>query len=70
MHLDFTDEKDDLAALLLNKHSSCTQASVTCALTGKLAFDESALGGKDGQEVFSERCRIFCAAISNANANA
>lgn len=31
------------------------QASVTCALTGKLAFDEGAIGGKDGQEVFSER---------------
>lgn len=32
-----------------------SQASVTCALTGKLEFDEGAIGGKDGQEVFSER---------------
>jgi hypothetical protein len=28
---------------------------VTCALTGKLSFDEDAISGKDGQEVFSER---------------
>ena len=34
------------------------QASVTCALTGKLSFDENAISGKDGQEVFSERYAI------------
>ncbi len=36
-------------------HSSRVQASVTCALTGKLAFDEKDIEGKEGQEVFSER---------------
>lgn len=28
---------------------------MTCALTGKLAFDEADISGREGQEVFSER---------------
>lgn len=28
---------------------------MTCALTGKLAFEEKDISGRDGQEVFSER---------------
>lgn len=28
---------------------------MTCALTGKLAFNEADIGGSEGQEVFSER---------------
>lgn len=50
------------------------QASVTCALTGKLAFDEKDIEGKEGQEVFSERKglnllqqKVSCASLLNAN---
>lgn len=32
-----------------------SNASVTCALTGKLAFVEKEIAGSEGQEVFSER---------------
>mmetsp|Transcript_6016 Transcript_6016/g.17229 ORF Transcript_6016/g.17229 Transcript_6016/m.17229 type:complete len:237 (+) Transcript_6016:143-853(+) len=35
--------------------SQPSNASVTCALTGKLAFNEADIGGSEGQEVFSER---------------
>jgi catabolite regulation protein CreA len=53
MSLTYTISISTLAADLL---SVPWQASVTCALTGKLSFDENAISGKDGQEVFSERC--------------